>query len=159
MIVTGAMLIPGCHYSFTGASVPPHIKSVAIPLIRDQSGFGDPRLPEEFTSSLVEQFLRDNTLEVTNRETADSMLEGTIISVRDEPVVVEPGEQVRKRRITITAAMRYEDLKLRKTVWQKDFSNWGDYESGAGLTQRDTGIKEAIRKLCEDILIQTVSNW
>jgi hypothetical protein len=55
--------------------------------------------------------------------------------------------------------MRYEDLKLRKTVWQKDFSNWGDYESGAGLTQRDTGIKEAIRKLCEDILIQTVSNW
>jgi len=154
-----AILLAGCRYSFTGASVPSHIKTIAIPLVRDQSGFGDPQRPEKVTNELVREFQRDNTLEVTNRGTADSMLEGTILSVRDEPVVVQGGERVSKRRITITVNARYEDMKLRKTAWQKDFSNWGDYDSGAGLTQRNAGVTEAIRKIGEDILIQTVSNW
>lgn len=123
------------------------------------SGFGEPGLRERFTNELIDRFIRDNTLEVSDRGKADSMLEGMITTVRDEPLVVEEGEQVRKRRITITIKVAYHDLKLQKKVWQKDFSNWGDYESGAGVLERDTGIDQSINKLTEDILIQTVSGW
>lgn len=123
------------------------------------SGFGEPGLRERFTNELIDRFIRDNTLEVSDRGKADSMLEGMITTVRDEPLVVEEGEQVRKRRITITIKVVYHDLKLQKKVWQKDFSNWGDYESGAGVLERDTGIDQSINKLTEDILIQTVSGW
>ena len=42
--------IAGCAYSFTGASVPSHLKTVAIPLVDDQSGFGEPGLREYFTN-------------------------------------------------------------------------------------------------------------
>lgn len=123
------------------------------------SGFGEPGLRERFTNELIDRFIRDNTLEVSDRGKADSMLEGMITTVRDEPLVVEEGEQVRKRRITITIKVVYHDLKLQKKVWQKDFSNWGDYESGAGVLERETGIGQSIDKLTEDILIQTVSGW
>jgi hypothetical protein len=162
-LVAAAVLISGvagCAYSFTGASVPPHLKTVAIPLVDDQSGFGEPGLREYFTNQLTTLFINDNSLEVADRTHADSILEGTIIGVQDAPAVIQPGEQVAKRRITMSARFAFQDMKLRKKVWEKTFSEWGDYESGgSGASQRQAGEQEAVRKLTEDILLETVSGW
>ncbi len=148
-----------CAYSFTGSSVPPHLKTIAIPLFDDQSGAGEPGLREQFTNTLIEQFARDNSLRVADKKDADSILEGTILTVRDEPLVVGKGETVSKRRVTIVVKAAYQDMKLRKKVWEKELSNWGAYELGAGPAQRKGGIDEAIKKLTEDILLATVSGW
>jgi len=72
---------------------------------------------------------------------------------------VEQGEQVSKRRVTVTVHFTFQDMKLRKKVWDKNFSNWGDYDSGGGLSQRQVGLQEAMRKITEDILLETVSGW
>lgn len=152
----------GCPYSFTGASVPPHLKTVAIPLVDDQSNFGEAGLRERFTNELTNLFISDNSLEVTNRTTADAILEGAILSITDAPSVVgsgAQGEQVSKRRITISVKFAFQDMKLRKKAWEKTFSNWGDYDSGGGLSQREAGLQEAIKKITEDILLETVSGW
>ncbi len=149
----------GCPYSFTGASVPPHMKTIAIPVVDDQSGWGDPTLRDAFTRELVQKFVNDNTLQVTDRTTADAVLEGAITDVRDVPAVVQGNEQVSQRRITVMVHMVFQDLKLRKKVWDKTFSEWGDYPSGGGLTQRNDGVQEAVRKLTEDILNDTVAGW
>lgn len=153
------ILFTGCPYSFTGASVPPHLKTVAIPLVDDQSGFGEAGLRERFTNELTSLFINDNSLEVTDRSAADAILEGVLVSVSDAPSLVEEGERVSKRRITMTVRFTFQDMKLRKKMWEKSFSNWGDYESGSGLSQRDAGVQEAIRKLTEDILLEAVSGW
>jgi hypothetical protein len=145
-------LFSGCTYSFKGGTVPAHLKTIAIPLVQDQSGYGDPTLRDDLTQQLVDRFTNDNTLQIADRNSADSMLEGVVTDVKDAPSVVQAGEQVAARRITVTVHVTFEDLKLRKKVWEKDFSNWGDYPSGGGLTQRNDGIKEAVRKLTEDIL-------
>jgi len=150
--------LAGC-YSFKGGSVPPHLKTIAIPLVDDQSGFGQPGLREEFTSELTNMFINDNSLEIADRSVADAILEGAITSVSDAPSVVQQGEQVSKRRITIAVKFDLQDMKLRKKMWDKTFSNWGDYDSGGGLSQRKTGLDDAIRKISEDILLETVSGW
>ena len=153
-----SLLVAGC-YSFSGASVPPHLKTIAIPILDDQSGFGDPTLRDLFTTELVQRFRSDNTLELSEATNADAVLKGTISSVREAAAVVAPGEQVTQRRLTVVVHVKFQDLKLRKTVWEKDFSNWGDFPSGGGTTQRTEGLKEAVRKLTEDILNETVSGW
>ena len=149
----------GCHYSFTGSSVPPHLKTIAIPLFDDQSGFGEPNLRENLTNKLIDAFIHDNSLEVADKTHSDSIVQGTIVAVRDEPSVVAQGEAVTKRRITITVKAAYQDMKLKKTVWEKELSNWGDYEISGGPAQRQTGIDDAIKKLSEDIVLETVSGW
>jgi hypothetical protein len=149
----------GCPYSFTGASVPPHLKTISIPIVEDQSGYGDPTLRDQFSQQLLQRFVNDNTLQPADRSTADSMIEGVITAVKDAPSVVEGGDQVAKRRISITAHVVFRDLRLRKKVWEKDFTQWGDYSSGGGLTQRNDGITEAVRKITEDILNETVAGW
>ena len=159
LFILGLAVLSGCVYSFKGGSVPAHLKTIAIPLVQDQSGYGDPTLRDELTRQLVDRFTNDNTLQVTDRNTADSILEGVVVDVKDAPSVVQAGEQVTARRITVTVRATFQDLKLRKKVWEKDFNNWGDYPSGGGLTQRNDGVKEAIRKLTEDILNETVAGW
>lgn len=158
-LCAAACLLAGCAYSFTGASVPPHLKTVAIPLVDDQSGLGEPGLREKFTTELTQLFTADNSLEVADRGTSDSILEGAILSVSDAPAVVTQGEQVTRRRVTITARFAFQDMKQRKKLWDKNFSNWGDYDSGGGLSQRQAGLQEALRKIAEDVLLETVSGW
>lgn len=158
LVVSAAFLL-GCAYSFTGASVPSHLKTIAIPPVADQSGFGEPSLGDLMTTALTDQFITDNSLQVADRRTSDSILEGVITTVTDVPSSVEGGEQVRKRRVTVNARFTYQDMKLRKKVWEKTFSNWGDYESGGGFSQRREGLKTAIAKLSEDVLLETVSGW
>jgi len=153
------VLLSGCTYSFKGGSVPAHLKTVAIPIVEDQSGYGDPTLRDSFTQKLVERFTNDNTLQLTDRNTADSILEGVVTDVRDAPEVVQGGEQVTLRKISITVRMTFQDLKLRKKLWEKSFTNWGTYPSGGGLTQRNEGVQTAVEKLTEDILNDTVSGW
>jgi hypothetical protein len=154
-----AATLLGCVYSFTGSSVPPHLKTIAIPLVDDQSGFGEAGLREKFTTELINLFNNDNSLQVADKSTADAVLSGAIVTISDAPAMVTQGETVSKRRITMTVRFAFQDMKLRKKVWEKSLSNWGDYESGGGMSQRQTGLDEAMRKISEDVLLETVSGW
>jgi Lipopolysaccharide-assembly len=164
LFVASFLLLPvalfsGCTYSFRGGSVPAGLKTIAIPLVQDQSGYGDPTLRDMLTQKLIDAFTSDNTLQITSRNTADSMLESVITSVKDAPSAVQGGEVVTTRRITVAVHVTFEDLKQRKKLWEKDFSNWGDYPSGSGPTERNQGITDAVQKITEDILNETVAGW
>jgi len=148
-----------CAYSFTGASVPKYLKTIAIPNAEDRSSSGEPGLSEMFTSKLTQKFIDDNTLQVTNKSNADAILECTITSLSDVPSVVAAGENVTSRRITITVRVVYKDLVKRKTVFDKSFSNYGDYRSGGSINDRKNAIETAIDRITDDILLDTVSGW
>ena len=160
-ILTAIILtIYSCSYSFKGASPPEGIKTIFIPTIIDESGFGLPTLGEEMTLLLKNKFINDNTLEYAEKTRADGMVECVVKSVLDEPLVVQGNEQVSRRKVTITVSVKFTNLKKQKTIWAKDFSNWGEYESSTGgFSQRDAGVKIAEDKITDDILLEVISNW
>jgi hypothetical protein len=148
-----------CVYSFTGASVPQHLKTVAIPIAEDRSGSGEPGLKELLTDQLVQKFINDNTLQVTEKVNADAVLECVILPMSDAPAVVSAGENVQARRITLNIQVTYKDLVKRKTIFDKKFSNYGDYPAGGTISERKNAIEVAMDKITEDILLDTVSGW
>lgn len=148
----------GC-YSFTGASIPPHLKTIAIPYAEDRSGQGEPGIRELFTDKLTQKFISDNSLQITDRNSADAILECAIVSVSDAPAVVTQGETVPLRRITVGVRVVYKDLVKRITVFEKSFSNFSDYSPSGGSLERSLSIENAIDKITEDILLDTVSGW
>ncbi len=159
-LLVGALLgEAGCIYSFTGSSIPPHLKTIAIPLFDDQTGSGEPGLREKLTNAIIDRFRQDNNLEIADRTHADSILEGTIVSLQDQPQVVAAGETVTMRRVTLAVKVTYQDMKLKKKVWDKQYSEWGDFPISGGPAQRTAGIDDAVQKLSEDILLDTVSGW
>ncbi len=148
-----------CVYSFTGASVPKHIKSISISPAIDRSGSGISNLSELFTNKLTQKFIDDNTLRVANKANADASLDCTITSLTDAPSVVAAGENVTTRRITITVQATYKDLVKRKTIYDKSFSNYGDYPATGGINERQSAIETAVDRITDDILLDTVSGW
>jgi hypothetical protein len=149
-----------CSYSFKGANPPEGIKTIFIPTFRDNSGFGLPTLAEDMTLLLKNKFIRDNTLEYEDKTKADGMLTCEIKSVTDEALVVSGGEQVSKRKITVVVSVEFQNLKKKKVIWKKDFSNWGEYDSSTGgFSKRDDGIKTAMDRITDDILLEVISNW
>ncbi|MBT8387524.1 MAG: hypothetical protein KJO12_08955, partial [Ignavibacteria bacterium] len=77
-----------CTYSFTGASVPEHLNSIAIPIAEDRSGAGVPGLRELLTEEIINKFIEDNSLQVAERTKANAILESVIVSFSDAPSIV-----------------------------------------------------------------------
>lgn len=148
-----------CTYSFTGSSVPEHLNTISIPISEDRSGSGIPGLRESLTEELVNKFIDDNSLQVTDQGTANAILECTVTSVTDIPAIVTAGENVSRRRVTLNVNAVYKDMVKRTTIFDKSFSNYGDYEPGGTISNRDDAIKDAIDKITEDILLSVVSGW
>ena len=159
-IITGLINFTGCFsYSFTGASVPEHLKSIAIPIAEDRSGSGEPGLRETLTKTLIQKFIDDNTLQVTEKNKSDAILNCSIISLTDAPTIITAGEDVQTRRITVSVQAVYKDLVKRKTIFDKSFSNYGDYPSGGNVSERNNAIQTAVDRISEDILLGVVSGW
>lgn len=155
------LLFIGCSYSFTGSSVPTHLKTIYIPYCVDKSRSGEPTMADDFTAELIDNFRSDNSLSVAENPKSDAILECTINSISDAPTVIESGETVSSRRITIRARVIYKDFVMKKTVFDKTFSNEGDYSTTDGdvSSNRDDAIQTAIEKITEDILLAVVSDW
>ncbi len=153
------LAVGGCFYSFKGGSVPPHLKTIAIPLLDDQSGSGEPNLRENFTNKLLTRFRQDNSLQIADKSRADALLEGTVLSVATTPQQVTTGETLTKQRLTISVKITYQDLKMKKTVYDKQYSDYGDYDISGGPDQRQAAIASALDKLTETILNDTVASW
>lgn len=143
-------------YSFSSKTTT-HIKTVAIPIFQDQtSEFG---VKEKLTEVVIEEFTRDNTLKISNRRQADSVIEGTILRIDDRAGAFTSAERVEDIKIFITVKVKYEDLKKRKIVWEEEITQWGTFNPDAGPESRNEGIDEALAKIANEILNKSVSGW
>lgn len=158
-VITTLVNFGCCAYSFTGASVPVHLETIAIPVAEDRSGSSIAGLREQLTEELIQKFIDDNSLQVTERTTANATLECVITSVADAPAIVSAGEEITLRRITLTVKVTYKDLVQRTTIFDKNFSNYGDYEPAGATSTRESAITDAVDKISEDILLAVVSGW
>lgn len=149
-----------CSYSFSGASVPSHLKTINILIFADRSGSSEFNLGDRLTKQLIQRFVNDNTLQVSDKANSNSILDGTVTSFTDAPLVVSGGENVTKRRVTLTVRVIFKDSVKKTTVFEKNFSYFGDYPVlGDITTVRKQAIDLAIEKIAEDILLGVVSNW
>jgi hypothetical protein len=151
-------IFSGC-YSFTGSNLPAGIKSIAIPLAADNSGFSQADIRQQLTDQLTQKFTRDGSLQVRDRTVADALLDVTITSITDLPVGVSVGEQLTTKRITINAQALYRDQKKQKTFWDKSFQQTADYPISQGLDGQKVAVKNALDKLSNDLLLGVISNW
>ncbi len=156
-----AMLNLQCGiYGFRGNNPPEGIKSLAVPTFQDISGFSEAGLKENFTEALKTKIIGDNTFIIADKNKADGILNCTIINVKDEALVISGNENVTKRKITISVKVSFENLKKQKKIWEKQYDNWGEYNSSdISFSARATGISTAEGKICDDILIDITSNW
>ena len=149
------------YYSFSGSALPSHIQTVAVPMFENKtSEFG---VREDMTDALIFKFTQDNTLKVADRRSADSMVLGSIVNIRDQAGAYDAKEQVNEIRIYVSVQVKFEDLKKNKVIWEESITQWGTYNpnlpAGEEGSSRQDGINEAVEKIVDDLFNKTVSGW
>jgi hypothetical protein len=152
------ILFIGC-YSFSGASIPAHLKTIGIPLATDNSGFGRSEIRQLLTDQLQQKFTREGSLQVRDRAVSDAVLEVTITRVTDDPISVKAGDELTNKRVTVIVDAVYQDKKMQKVVWQRSFSQYADYPVDQSLEGFNKATLSALDKLTEDLMLGVISNW
>ena len=83
----------GCgYYSFTGATIPAHLETIAIPLVEDRSIGGPAGLNQQLTDLLIDRFAgRTRLTLVPDEEQADVVLYVEITRYSNDPAGVTGG--------------------------------------------------------------------
>jgi len=160
LFVSLAVINFGCGaYSFTGSSVPSHLKTVSIPVAQDKSPSAIPGLRELLTDDLTQKFINDNSLQVSGMSGADATLNCIITRVTDAPAIVSAGDEISARKVTVVVKVHYKDLVMKKTIFDKEFTGFGEYVPGQSTNQREDALAIAVNNIAEDILLAVVSGW
>ncbi|ASQ91139.1 hypothetical protein CHL67_09610 [Prosthecochloris sp. GSB1] len=154
------LLLQGC-YSFTGASLPPHINSIAVPLFEDRSGAGVAQLTAEFTEKLIEKFEAQSSLNIESAPgRADALVEAVITSFSDEPSQLgSDTERAVTNRITIVVRATCTDLVQNRPFFTRaPFSGFADYDVG-DFEAKQQAIDSSIDQITDDLFNRIISNW
>lgn len=152
-----AIILISC-YSFTGGSVPEHLKKLQITPVVDNSGYGNPQFRESMMRLLVQKFRDDNSFTLTDNF-GDARLSIVIGTISDATIAVNPGELETQRKVTVSFKAEYFDNVKKKLIWDKSFSNFQVYDVSNALTNRNTAIEKIIIQTTDDILLSVVSGW
>ncbi len=149
--------ISGC-YSFTGGSVPEHLKTLYIPSVNDKSGLGNPQYREQLMQMLIDKFRSDGTFNLVERN-GDARLSVSISSIKDETLTVNPGEMQKEKKIIVLCQVEYYDAIKKHVVFSKNFSAFNIYSIANAQAERNQSIEKALEQISDDILLGVVSGW
>ncbi len=160
------LVFPSCGYS-TRSSLPAHIKTISVlPFankIDFQSGKASvyiPLLEVKAHDEVVNKFLFDGTLRISEEKNADLVLKGELIGYDRGALRYTDNNDVQEYRITVTVRLIMLD-HLGQVVWEEpSFSGNASYfVTGPTATSETGAVQEAIEDLAKRIVERTVEDW
>ncbi len=161
LLVISALFLQGCsYYSFSGASIPSHLSSIAIPLAEDQSVSPLTLLDESLTELLIERFVQQTRLTlVEDEDEADLLLTAQIIRYGNAPTSVTGQERAQFNRVTISVTAQYIN-QVDDDVLERRFSGFDDYDAlEGGLEAEENSALAALENIADDLFTAATSNW
>ena len=157
----GLLLFSGCkmNYSFTGASIPPEVKTISIDYFENNAPLIQPTLSQLFTEALKDKFLSETNLTLISAN-GDFNLEGSIIGYSISPVAIQGNETAALNRLTITVKVKFTNTKDEKQNFESSLTRFEEYESSLQLSDAEEDLNNLINEqIIEDIFNKTVVNW
>lgn len=150
----------GCaYYSFTGATIPSHLETVAIPLVEDLSSNPISDLGGLLTERLVQRFVGQTRLQLaTSEPEADAVLNAEIRTYTVQPAAVGGQNTATLNRLTITVGATYADQVEDEQVFERTFSSSFEYDP-TDLASEEEAVAEVLDNIADDIFQAATSNW
>jgi len=144
-----ALLLVACGYSFSG-SLPPHIKTVAVPVFANRTS--EPAVENFITGAVIDAFVTSGRLRVVRPEEADSVLEGEIVGYRIEALAFDPRANVQEYRLWVTLNLQFRDVRKSLTLWrQQGLQEKADFRVPGQVAVTISREEAALRQAAVDI--------
>ncbi len=155
------LILPGCPYSFSGSSLPGHIKTVAVPVLANETL--DATIADEVTRGLLDAFLEDGRLKVAGEARADCLVEGRVTAFDRRVYSYTTDQQPEEYIAVIKVALVIKDRVKNKDMWSDErLEATATYAAstggGSGKTEEDART-EAIALIAQDVLARTLEQW
>ena len=146
-------------YSFTGASIPPGAKTIAISTFPNYASTVNPQLSQKLTDELIQMFSSQTPLNVTTGE-GDLQLSGEITGYDTRASALSSSDEVSMNRLTITVKVKFVNTLDPEADFEQQFSRYRDYSASQDFSAVESGLmSEIVTELCEDIFNKSVVNW
>jgi hypothetical protein len=130
-----------------GLQAPEGVQTIAVPMLENKTT--RPGIETFFTGDLTYEFTRSKVLHVVKEETADSVLSGSIVSLRTETITQTADYQSDERRATITLSLALK-RKDGKVIWANNaLSDDEIYKVSDDRLTTDQNEREAIETISE----------
>ena len=156
-----ATALAGCANYHIGSSVPPGLRTIAVPTFENASGY--PQAEVLATQAVLSEFRRDGTMKIAARENAALEVEGRIVSCKLEPMHFDHDRPYLgvEYRLTLTANVKVYERSTGKVVAHLVKVTGDDIfrtQSDLPSTERDA-LPRAAARLAKVIVSETLNAW
>lgn len=116
LLIIPALTGCGYHLAGTGSSLPPHIKTIGVPIfVNNTQGY---QVEQKLTSSVVDVLIRRGKYKVVpESQGVDALLKGTITSVSLVPITFNADGLATQYNVLISARVTFSDLIDKKVLF------------------------------------------
>ena len=148
------------YYSFTGKSIPPHVKTVQVLLFDDNTSRYDLSLSQELNTKIVYYIEDYNLMDIDDSKDADSKVYGTIQSFTESIASQSDDEVAQQRTLTLRLSINfYDNVNNEPIVKNYSVSHTEYFDESGGETARDEAMIELLERIGENAVIALSSNW
>jgi len=156
-----ALACGGCGYHVAGrtANLPSDWKTVAIPAFKnDTTAY---RVEQRFTQAVIREFVtRTNYRVVQDKDSADGVLTGEVISIEANPATFEATTgQVTTMLVSVHAKVQLVDNQTQKVVYKNDDMVFrGEYQISSNVTNFFDEEDPALERMSHDLASHLVAD-
>ena len=136
----------GCGYQMAGrgaSQLPPHLKTVAIPVFENKSG--EPTIQRPFTEALRRAFITDGRLRLVNNKTgADLMITGTLTRYSIRAVAFNTSDVAIEYWVNLEAKVLVKDQVNNKTYLKQILKTRWEYQADDSVISSEASRQEAL---------------
>ncbi len=150
-----ALIEGGCGYSLRG-TLPPHLRTVAVPVFRNLTSV--PAVENFLTNAVVNAFATNGRLRVVAAAQADAILEGDVTGYSLQSIAFDAAANVQQYRLTVTLNLRFRDVRRNEVLFQRTgYSDRADFAVPGTVAETIVATETALQLAARDIARSVVS--
>ena len=160
--------LSGCGYS-TRTTMPGNYKTIHVESFPNEIIYTTesrrntyfPLLEIDVRNAIVDRFLFDGYLKVSDSSIADLILKGTLKAYQRDALRYTDSDDVEEYRVRVIISMELFDTRKEEVVWREDsFAGEATYFlTGSQVSTEESAVKEAVIDLAKRVVERTVENW
>ena len=156
-ILAGLMLVSACGYHLSGTqnTLPPHLKTVAIPVFDNTSS--EPDIHRNMTNIIRQSFINDGRLKVVNKDKADLVMKGVLNSYTLKAVSFDVDDVALEYYVALGVDIKVNDMVKRKQFLKENFTTKWDFRTDANVINSEAARQVALNNAYKELGSRLVS--
>jgi hypothetical protein len=163
-----AMSFTGCGYT-TGSLISSRFQTIFVAPFENKIDYMNqdartvyiPQLELKAHTAIIDRFMFDGNLRVTEEGNSDLVLKGKVLSFEREELRLTSAEDVKEYRLRVTVALVMWDPVNEKAVWEEpSFAGETTYYTVGALAKSESqAMQDVLTDLARRVVERTIEDW